>query len=71
MRPELADGLSRSAADLFVETPALAEGRGWADPIGALKNVGWHAAMIAHAHAEECLFGTKLWSEGLPMRDSD
>ena len=27
MRPEFADGLSRSTADLFVETPALAEGR--------------------------------------------
>ena len=46
---EFARGLSRSAADLFVETPAFAEGRGGADPIGALKNVGWHAAMIAQA----------------------
>ena len=41
--------LVATAADLFVETPPLAEGREWTDPIGALKNIGWHTAMVAQA----------------------
>ena len=45
----LAHCLPRPTADLFMKAPAVAEGCGWADPIGALQNISWHAAMVAQA----------------------
>ena len=53
--PQLADRLSRMGADDLAEPPALAERRGWADPIRALKNVGWHAAMVTQARRKEII----------------